>query len=97
MSRSDQQNQFYWSIEWRRLRKYVMEKYNYICQQCNEPAKVVHHIEWITDSNLHDPEITLNEDNLIPLCQECHNNVHGFKGLIEEGLVFDSDGNIIKL
>jgi 5-methylcytosine-specific restriction endonuclease McrA len=40
-----------------------------------------------------DPEITLNQKNLILLCKECHNLEHE---RFQKECVFDSDGNLIK-
>ncbi|MBD3950030.1 HNH endonuclease [Tuanshanicoccus lijuaniae] len=97
MSKSDKQNNFYWSKEWRKLREYIMKKYNYICQSCGKPAKIVHHIVWINDNNIDDVSVTLNEENLTALCQECHNQIHTSKGSVQEGLMFNNDGDLVKL
>lgn len=37
----------------------------------------LHHIEELTPANIHDVNITLNPDNVMVLCQECHNIIHG--------------------
>lgn len=97
MSKSAEQNNFYWSNKWKRLRNYVMEKYNYICQHCGGTAKIVHHIEWIDENNLNDVNVTLNEDNLIPLCQECHNRVHNHQGMVQDNLMFNDEGDLVQI
>ncbi|XJS10463.1 HNH endonuclease [Aerococcaceae bacterium WGS1372] len=95
-SKSEAQNEFYNSSRWRKVRDYVMAKNNYLCERCNRPAKIVHHIEWLNDNNLNDFDIALNEANLMAVCQECHNFIHYSKGLIEDGLMFTPDGDIIQ-
>ena len=36
----------------------------------------VHHIKRLTVTNINDPKITTNEDNLELLCRECHETEH---------------------
>ena len=43
-----------------------------------------------------DPNITLNEDNLQLLCEECHNSKRRTEKDIEDGLRFDEFGNLVK-
>ena len=40
------------------------------------PADTVHHIIPLSPKNIHDPSITLNPDNLMALCRDCHAEVH---------------------
>ena len=54
-----------------------------VCERCFEidpnnpvPAKVVHHKVHLTPTNIDDPEVSLNHDNLQRLCQDCHAYVH---------------------
>jgi 5-methylcytosine-specific restriction enzyme A len=68
---------FYKSKAWEKCRKVVLQRDNYLCRKCLEqgriaPADMVHHIEELTDN----PELALNEDNLISLCNTCHNKEH---------------------
>ena len=88
---------FYNSKEWLDTRNYIMAKYNYVCQGkgCNKPAKIVHHIIHLEPNNIEDKSISLDEKNLIPLCQDCHNQEHGLKSILtQEGLTFDSNGDL---
>ena len=96
-SKSEVQNEFYNSSRWRKVRNYVMAKNNYLCQRCQKPATIVHHIEHLNDDNLNDVDIALNENNLMTVCHECHNFIHYSKGLIEDGLMFTEDGDIIQV
>jgi len=87
--------QFYSSKEWKRVRKQVLEESYYICARCHRPSKelIVHHKIKLTPLNINNPDITLNTDNLIPLCINCHNIIHGYEQ--ERQCKFDSEGNLI--
>ena len=94
---------FYKSKAWQRCRASFIARRRYkdggICQHCKDkPGYIVDHIEEISISNIHDPEITLSHDNLQFVCLSCHNTKHfgNGKGVIREGLSFDKDGNIIE-
>ena len=73
---------FYKSGQWQRCREYIIKRDRYLCQEClakglTVPAEEVHHIIPIEPENIIDPSITLNEENLISLCRECHRKRHG--------------------
>ena len=63
---------FYNSKEWRKCRDYILKRDNYLCTKCGNPAEEVHHKERLSPNNIMDPNITLNENNLISLCKDCH-------------------------
>ena len=72
---------FYGKLAWKEVRDYVMKRDAYLCQDCltkgmYTPAEEVHHIVWLTPDNINDPNITLNPNNLISLCKECHHERH---------------------
>ena len=52
-------------VEWRKL---VLERDNYICQLCGEPAKLADHIV----ARKLEPELLLETDNGRALCYPCH-------------------------
>ena len=61
-----------------------MHRDSFLCQDCLKegrytPAEEVHHIEPLTPENINSPSISLNPDNLISLCRECHKKRHGAK------------------
>ena len=85
---------FYNSTQWRKLSAYIRNKYNHTCQECGEFGDQVHHIIEITPDNIHDTNITLNEDNLTLLCDACHNAKKKTVLDINEGLYFDENGNM---
>lgn len=70
---------FYKSKEWRETRKAFLDSKLGLCEKCGEVANVVHHINYITPKNIHNPYITLNHNNLMALCKDCHNTIHKAK------------------
>lgn len=72
---------FYKSTTWQQCRETAIKRDRYLCVDCmrrgfQTPAEEVHHIKPITPENINDPEITLNLDNLVSLCRECHQARH---------------------
>ena len=72
---------FYNSKAWRKCRDNYMRSVGCLCERClakgqYTPAKIVHHLTYITPDNIDDPNITLNFNNLEALCWECHDNEH---------------------
>lgn len=94
---------FYNSKEWIQLSDYIRKKYFHICQDCGKPnSKEVHHVIPVTELNVHDPTITLNPDNLVLLCNECHNKRHNrfirnISPAQRRSIHFDSMGNVVYL
>ena len=71
----DEIQRFRSSQAWRDMRDAILEKYHYICQDCLEQGKTpigvateVHHIIPLYV----DFSKRLDEDNLRPLCHDCH-------------------------
>ncbi len=74
-NRDKESAKFYNSTAWRKKRVEIMQQYNGLCQVCAasnvvRSADVVDHIKEFRD----EPELALNNDNLVPLCHSCHNN-----------------------
>ena len=57
---------------------------------------IVHHIEYLDNSNVYDDSITLSEDNLEGLCKECHELEHHQDVSVRKDYMFDEDGNLVK-
>jgi len=73
---------FYKSKAWQNVREYVIRRDKYLCVDCmkagrHTPAEEVHHIVELTPENITDASISLNADNLVSLCRECHKARHG--------------------
>ena len=78
---------FYKTKEWIQLKNRVLQEHHYECQMCRKEGKIkkaqtVHHLHYVKDY----PQYALSQhivgednkriNNLIPLCNTCHNNVH---------------------
>lgn len=86
---------FYRSDNWKIARAMKIATVGGRCEKCGAIGTEVHHIIHLTPENVIDPNIALNQDNLLLLCNECHNKEHGrFEGSAE--YKFDSEGNIVQ-
>lgn len=73
--------QFYKSKEWIIFRKLIILDRGPICQKCGKKIVeskhiIVHHIIELTEENVNDTSISLNPDNVIIVCFDCHNKIH---------------------
>lgn len=89
---------FYKSAAWKRARQTVIKRANGLCERCRaaglyRPGVIVHHKDYITPENIHNPGVTLNLDNLEYLCEDCHNKEH--KAKPNNRYRFDSDGKLL--
>lgn len=98
---------FYHSPLWQDVRMSVLMRDNFLCMKCGNPAEEVHHIVHLRPDNIADPNISINPDNLISLCKDCHLREHiqdkarghikaDKQGILQE-YTFDKDGNIIPI
>lgn len=102
---------FYHSKAWKETRSIVWSRANGLCERCLErgfvkPADVVHHKIPLSEENMNDPDISLNPERLIALCDECHTEVHKELGIgafeqprkeAELRVRFDEEGNVVRL
>lgn len=78
LSRDKDSAHFYSSSAWKRMRQYILDKYDgidvysYILYGHIEPATLVHHIVELKD----DKSQALLEQNLIPVSSSTHNIIH---------------------
>lgn len=71
---------------WKRKRAKILKRDGYLCQECKRygrrkggepvPAVLVHHIQHYEEH----PELALADDNLVSLCEGCHNKMHPERG-----------------
>lgn len=82
---------FYHKAAWKRLRAAALQRDQGMCQECMRRlragygirprrATMVHHIEPVSER----PDLALRLDNLVSLCDECHNRMHPEKGAREK-------------
>ena len=96
---------FYHSSAWKKCRKaYIQYRQAVdggICERCGKQlGKIIHHKIHLTPDNIDDPDISLSFDNLIYVCHECHNIIHGYAPELPERMVryeFAPDGTPIPL
>ncbi len=100
---------FYHSKRWEGVRRLVWDRAQGLCERCKsrgvlKPADVVHHKIPLSPENMDDPDVSLNPDNLVALCHDCHTEVHqklgvgAMNGSKDEPRVgFDSEGNVVRL
>ena len=72
---------FYKSKRWQKVRKLVWARDRGLCQRCLAKGRIVegstiHHIRELTQENLNDDNVSVNPENLITLCRDCHAAVH---------------------
>ena len=103
---------FYQSKAWKDVRKYIWLKQCLLCARCGKPVYVdgisdylpkdkrrigiVHHKIYLDNTNVYDPNITLNEDNLEGICKECHELEHHQDISTRKDYIFDDEGNLIQ-
>ena len=96
---------FYHSDKWQNCRNaYIQNRLlidGGLCEDCREEqGYIVHHIIHLTESNINNPEISLNPDNLMYVCKKCHDQYegHGLRGRKgkELSVIFNEQGQPIK-
>lgn len=85
---------FYNSKKWRRVSAAYLSSKHYLCERCGKPAQICHHKKWLNESNVNNPEIALNFENLEALCIDCHNAEHGLR---HDVAVFNSAGELVSV
>ena len=73
---------FYNSRAWKSCRKSYAKSVGNLCERCLAnglivPADIVHHKVHISPDNIHDPNVTLDWNNLECVCRKCHMELHG--------------------
>ena len=97
---------FYNSTAWKKTRNAYFTYRRGQCERCAKEFEagrrvledinagaIVHHKEYITPDNLHDPTVALSFDNLELLCEEHHNKEHKSK---TKRYAFDNKGRVIE-
>lgn len=87
MAEYKESDPFYHSRAWKRIRQQALSRDRGMCQDCMAKlragvsvkprrAEMVHHIIPLEER----PDLALRLDNLISLCNQCHNKRHPEKG-----------------
>lgn len=88
---------FYKSDVWHKVREEVILRAKGRCEICGKPGTEVHHKIHLTLDNLDDPGIALNPDNLLLLCKECHNKMHGRFGGRVPRYRWNDEGDLVEV
>ena len=75
---------FYSSRPWQDTRRAYRKSVGGLCEVClkngiYKPGEIVHHKIPIDPTNINNPDITLNWDNLMYVCRDCHAKIHDRK------------------
>lgn len=73
---------FYKSKAWKDCRAAYASSKGGLCELCLRdgkytPGNIVHHKVHLTPTNISDPTVTLNWENLELVCRNCHSAEHG--------------------
>jgi len=60
---------------WKVARAKAIERDKGLCRVCGKAARHVHHVLYRTEAEMHDHD----QDNLMTLCNPCHNTLHDIK------------------
>lgn len=101
----------YKSKKWEKLRAYCMERPvqmddgrvcpPLMCERCFDrvgalvPAEIAHHKRFVTPENVNDPEVTLNADNIMRVCRDCHARIH-YPNDYRPRVTFDAQGRTVE-
>lgn len=90
---------FYKTTAWKKCRAGYIKKCGGLCERCLAkglivPGYIVHHKIHLTPDNVNEPSIALNYDNLMYVCERCHNEIH-FKSNANKRYTLDENGNVI--
>ena len=94
---------FYKSTVWQRCRNvYIAERIKVdggMCEICHKRlGYIVHHKKMLTQSNINNPEVSINHSNLQYVCKDCHDKFEGHgvgKSKYKLKVLFDDNGQPI--
>jgi 5-methylcytosine-specific restriction endonuclease McrA len=94
----DETKGFYKTSAWLKCRAAYIKSVGGLCERCLKdgkivPGYIVHHKCYLNATNIQDPSITLNWDNLEYLCHDCHNKEH-FKESTAPRYKIRTDGTV---
>ena len=98
MSRYNTIREFYKTRQWKAAREAAIKKAGGLCEACIKkgiitPAAHVHHIHPLTQASLADPKLTTGLENLMALCEQCHEEIHRKEP--RRRYKIDEDGKVI--
>lgn len=95
---------FYKTKRWQKCKNaYISKRIGIdggLCEECcDRPGYIVHHRITLTENNITDPDICLNENHLEYVCKICHDMFegHGLNKRIKPLCRFDENGQPIPM
>ena len=93
---------FYNSKKWKKCREAYISLRKAVdgglCEICKQNVGyIVHHKETLTPESISNPEISLNHENLMFVCHDCHNKIDHDGTSAGNRYVFDATGQISPL
>lgn len=96
---------FYNSKAWQECRQAYIYSQNFLCERClkggsHVPGYIVHHKTYLNPSNINDPTVSLNFENLEYVCKTCHDDEHGVGRhgeVTRKGTAFTATGELIRV
>ena len=95
MAKTERLQKFYNSLSWQKARDYKIASAGYLCEVCGGVGEIVHHKIPLTEANMHNPKISIDNENLQLVCRSCHKRIHDHLDGKGRRIRFDKDGNII--
>ena len=91
---------FYSSKVWQDCRNEYARDHHYLCERClskglYKTGEIVHHKIELSPENIDDPSVTLNPNNLMLVCRDCHAEIHKLKDGTERPYTIDEFGRVI--
>ena len=86
---------FYHSAVWKQMRREILRRELYTCENCGGRATEVHHEIELTPENIGVSSISLNPRLLHALCHDCHSRITKGSEEVGSGYIFDESGQVI--
>lgn len=101
MKKREKLQKVYSSKKWQSIRSQVIQRDRGLCQICLKnkklkPGYIVHHIIALTIQNMNNEAIAYGIDNMVCVCNDCHERIHNRKvEATVEGVAFNKNGEVI--
>lgn len=84
---------FYAHESWQQFRVAIIAQRGPVCQKCNKVIAnssdcILHHIKELTPENVSDYNVSLNPENILVVCHDCHDKEHNRFGYQPEHKVY---------
>ena len=95
MAKTERLQKFYNSLLWQKARDYKMASAGYLCEVCGGVGEIVHHKVPLTEANMHNSKISIDNQNLQLVCRSCHKRIHDELDGKGGRMRFDDNGDLL--